>query len=318
MDNVCHTLAGAVLAECGLRQRSPLVVPTMLIGANLPDVDALTYFFASDLTAVWFRRGWTHGVLAMVVWPVVLFLLALAWDRWVRRRRGTGSKTPLRPRVLLAAASLALLSHPLLDLLNNYGVRLLMPFSSRWFYGDAVFIIDLVLSGAFAVGLFWSRARARRRQPRATRPARIAVAVAMVYVAFMMLVARQTKIAAARSLGIRTDVSPRAMMVAPVPVDPTRRVVVYDDGTAYVRFTARWLPTSVRLERQSNPVEKGLDDPRALRARETDDGRRFLSWSRFPYFVSGVDGDSLLVHIGDTRYTFGVIESWASVRVSLR
>ena len=44
------------------------------------------------------------------------------------------------------------LSHPFLDWLNNYGVRLLMPFSGRWFYGDALFIVDpflwIVFGGA--------------------------------------------------------------------------------------------------------------------------------------------------------------------------
>ncbi|MGE5198160.1 MAG: metal-dependent hydrolase, partial [Rhodospirillaceae bacterium] len=49
-------------------------------------------------------------------------------------------------------------SHPFLDWLNNYGVRLLMPFSERWFYGDTLFIVDpwlwLILGGA--VMLAWT------------------------------------------------------------------------------------------------------------------------------------------------------------------
>jgi inner membrane protein len=318
MDNLCHTLAGAVLAECGLRKKSPLVVGTMMIGANLPDVDALVYLFGSDVSAVSFRRGWTHGALAMAIWPIVLTFLVIAWDKYVRRRRGTGSKLRLNTGVLFIAALISILSHPLLDLLNNYGVRVLMPFSPQWFYGDSAFIIDLVLTGTFAVGVAFSRALDRKRSPRAARPARIAVAVAAGYIGLLMLVATQTKNAAARLLGIGRDVSPRRLMVAPVPLNPFRRGVLYDDGTAYVRYAAQWLPLRVRLERTDERVEKGLDDPRALQARETDAARRFLTWSRFPYFVSGVDGDSLLVHIGDARYTRGVVESWASVRISLK
>jgi inner membrane protein len=56
-------------------------------------------------------------------------------------------------------AALAVLSHPALDWLNSYGIRLLMPFSGRWFYGDAAFIVDpwmWVLPGA-AVALATSR-----------------------------------------------------------------------------------------------------------------------------------------------------------------
>jgi inner membrane protein len=55
------------------------------------------------------------------------------------------------------------LSHPLLDWTNNYGVRPLLPWSGKWFYGDLVFIIDpwiwLVVGGA----VFLLTARTRWR-----------------------------------------------------------------------------------------------------------------------------------------------------------
>jgi inner membrane protein len=58
----------------------------------------------------------------------------------------------------LGLSLLGVLSHPFLDWLNNYGVRLLMPFSDRWFYGDTLFIVDpwlwLILGGA--VALTWT------------------------------------------------------------------------------------------------------------------------------------------------------------------
>jgi inner membrane protein len=48
------------------------------------------------------------------------------------------------------------LTHPALDWLNNYGMRWLMPFDGRWFYGDALFIVDpwvwLVLGGVVFLG----------------------------------------------------------------------------------------------------------------------------------------------------------------------
>ena len=52
-----------------------------------------------------------------------------------------------------------MLSHVALDLLNNYGVRLLMPFSNRWFYGDAVFIIDPWLWLTLGAGIWLTRRR---------------------------------------------------------------------------------------------------------------------------------------------------------------
>jgi inner membrane protein len=52
----------------------------------------------------------------------------------------------------LLASVIAAVTHPLMDWTNNYGVRPLLPWSGRWFYGDLVFIIDpylwLILGGA--------------------------------------------------------------------------------------------------------------------------------------------------------------------------
>src|SRR3990172_9370291 len=85
MDNLCHTLVGAALGEAGLKRTTPLAMATLLIGANLADVDAASYAWG-PVTALSFRRGWTHGVLAMAVAPIVLTGAVLAWDRLVRRR----------------------------------------------------------------------------------------------------------------------------------------------------------------------------------------------------------------------------------------
>lgn len=144
MDPLCHTLAGAALAESPVAfrggRRLPLATATLLIGSNLPDVDVLSYVHGPDY-ALSFRRGWTHGVLAMALLPLLLAAAVLAWDRWVRRRRRP-ELPPAGPRAVLGLAYLSVLSHPLLDWLNTYGVRLLAPFDWSWFYGDTLFIVD--------------------------------------------------------------------------------------------------------------------------------------------------------------------------------
>ena len=139
MDPITHTLIGAGLAQTGLRRVSPQATATLLLGANAPDIDAVTMLMGRDLS-LGARRGWTHGVLAMVLLPVVLAGLL-----WLLSRLRSGSRPgheTVRFGPILALATLAVLSHPLLDWLNTYGIRLLMPFDSRWFYGDALFIVD--------------------------------------------------------------------------------------------------------------------------------------------------------------------------------
>jgi inner membrane protein len=156
MEPLAHTLAGACLAESGLKRLSPLASSTLIIAANIPDVDGACYAHSADV-AFAFRRGWTHGVLAMAVLPILLTAAMLAFDRVVLKRRDRQA-TPPNGRVLFGLSVLGALSHPLLDWLNTYGIRLLMPFSDRWFYGDTLFIVDpwlwLILGGA--VMLAWT------------------------------------------------------------------------------------------------------------------------------------------------------------------
>lgn len=156
MDPLTHTLVGGVLAQTRLGRQTPLAPATLLLAANLPDVDALCYFVGSDF-ALAHRRGWTHGLPAVVVLPLLLTALLLAFDRWVRRRPGP----PVRPRALLLAAAVGVATHPVLDWFNTYGMRWLMPFDGRWFYGDALYILDpwvwLLLGGPLFLSRPWSR-----------------------------------------------------------------------------------------------------------------------------------------------------------------
>lgn len=161
MDPLTHTLVGAALARTRLGRSTRRAGVALIAGANLPDVDVLSFVLGSD-TALGFRRGWTHGPLAALVLPALLTLLLIASDRCARNR-GT-DLLPLHGPRLFGLALLGCATHPFLDWLNTYGVRFLMPFDDRWYYGDAVFIVDpwlwLILGGAACLG-----SRSRRVWP---------------------------------------------------------------------------------------------------------------------------------------------------------
>ena len=168
MDNLTHTLVGAALAQTGLKRRTGLAAATLMIAANLPDLDALGLAFGHNLA---WRRGWTHGPIGLAVLPILLAAAMLAFDRWQQRRgRRPAARVPVRFGWLVALAYLGTLSHPFLDLLNTYGVRLLMPFSERWYYGDTLFIIDVWLWIALGLGVWLSRRRERKGDPRPDLP----------------------------------------------------------------------------------------------------------------------------------------------------
>jgi inner membrane protein len=155
LDPIAHTLVGASLAQTGLGRKTLYGTAALIIGVNLPDVDAATMLVGSDHALFW-RRGWTHGIPALVVLPLLMTGLFVAWTRFKNR---APEGRPLRPAILLCLSTIAVASHPTLDWMNNYGMRWLMPFRNEWSYGDTLFIIDpwmwLVLGGA--VFLYQSR-----------------------------------------------------------------------------------------------------------------------------------------------------------------
>lgn len=311
MDNLCHTLVGAAMGEGGLKRRAgrkiPLAMPALLIGANLPDVDVLAYFWGPE-TALGFRRGWTHGVPALAVWPFVLTGLLLAWDRWVRRRWRPDAE-PGRPRELLQLSTIAILSHPFLDWLNTYGMRWLMPFDGTWFYGDTLFIADPWIWLALSVGFFWSR-RGRRHGP-----ARWALAVVCVYILLSWGIQLASRRVAAQALTAAGRPIHR-MMAGPVPLNPFRREIVSDAGEGYASYdlgTVDWLASPKFRVRNPSWVPRYDALPEVAEAAATREGAIFLDWARFPYF----EVEENVVWITDARYSLERGEGFARLKVEL-
>lgn len=306
MDNLTHTLAGAILGEAGLKRRTALAMPTLLIGANLPDLDVLAIPFGHSLD---FRRGWTHGVLALVVLPILLTLAILAWDRLVRRRGGRIPERPVDRRAVLLLSYVAVLSHPFLDWLNNYGLRWLMPFDGTWFYGDALFIVDPWVLLLLAGGVVMARRRKR------TAGARVMIALGSAYIVAMLGSATAGRVMvrdALRAEGFSVD----QVMVGPVAVDPNRRQVIVREGADYHTGTLRWLPRP-RLRIDDGVVRVQRDHPMARRAEEEPQVARFLRWSRFPFFEVEERGDHAIVVVDDLRYGSPGSRSWAAVEVAV-
>ncbi|MEJ7709547.1 MAG: metal-dependent hydrolase [Pyrinomonadaceae bacterium] len=149
MDNLTHSLIGFAAAKAGLEKLSPYATPLCIIAANAPDADVITTL-AGPESYLHHHRGLSHSIIGTLVialaLPIVMYAVAAAFARW-RRRPNAASL-----RGLTLVSLITSFSHPLLDWTNNYGVRPLLPWSNRWYYGDLVFIIDpwlwLSLGGA--------------------------------------------------------------------------------------------------------------------------------------------------------------------------
>lgn len=182
MDNLTHSLIGAVIGQCGLKKKTGLAMPALIIGANLPDVDAACFFWLEGQEHLAFRRGITHGPPALVLLPLVLAGALYGWDRWqAKRGKRPEGRLPVNFTWLYLLSLLGCLTHPAMDWMNNYGVRLLAPFSQRWFYGDVLFIIDVWIL-AMLIGGIWLSRRREKRGGDWLRPARVTLSAMLAYI----------------------------------------------------------------------------------------------------------------------------------------
>lgn len=132
MDSLSQAALGAALSLATMGRRTA-AWKAVLIGAaagTLPDLDALIDF-GDPVSNMTFHRGDSHSLL----W-LTLIAPPLAWV--VSRLPGEAANG----RRWWLALWLALVTHPLLDLMTIYGTQLLRPFSGEPYGVGSLFIID--------------------------------------------------------------------------------------------------------------------------------------------------------------------------------
>jgi inner membrane protein len=314
MDNLTHSMIGAALGQAGLKKLSGLGMPTLIIAANIPDLDAACTFYGTQSLAM--RRGLTHGPIAMLVLPVLLTAIMIGFDRWqTRRGKRPEARAPVRPWHLLLLAFIGTLSHPAFDWLNSYGIRLLEPFSSRWFYGDSIFIIDIWMWAMLIGGFLWSR-RAERRGGDWRRRGGIVVAAVSAYILGNGALTGLAETRTAERVRADHGITPELVVANPVPIAFWQREILWrgegQRGRRVINLAEGVLPTIFPLEVEA-PAPIGMDDPRIAAAAARDpDVRAFLFWSRMPFAERQPDGSLM---IWDQRFGHDVARGQFSARI---
>lgn len=310
MDNLTHSLVGALAGQIGLKRKTGLALPTLIIAANLPDIDAVATLLSGHQHLA-MRRGLTHGPIAMLILPLLLWGLMLWFDRW-QTRRGTRPDTrlPINKAWLLGLAYIGCLTHPLLDWLNSYGVRLLEPFTSGWFYGDSIFIIDIWIWLFVGAGLYFSYRRERRLAGNWTAPAVYSAVLLVFYLATNAVITARAEQLTARAVEQRFGITPSLVVANPVPVEFWKREMLWRDNTHYGRAIYQ-APDTVRVDEQF--AEHQVTASAAANAASKDENAKaFLFWSRMPVFSSHPNG----LEINDQRFLNPLMKERFTVQVS--
>jgi inner membrane protein len=143
MDSLSQAVLGASVA--GAFAPSGQRGKAMLVGAGLgtlPDLDVFIDY-GGDVENFTYHRGFSHSLFVLAPFSVLLWLLLRRWWAPVREE-------PLR---WLAAISLALLTHPLLDAHTAYGTQLFWPLAVPPTAWATLFIIDPLYTLPLLVGV---------------------------------------------------------------------------------------------------------------------------------------------------------------------
>ncbi len=299
MDNLTHTLTGIVLSRAGLNRAVPRASLLLALASNAPDLDVVTSLNGS-LAYLHHHRGWTH---AFAFAPLVALAPLPVWAWFCRR------DMPVRRQWLIAwLVSIAgVAAHHLMDWLNVYGVRLLLPFRSDWFRLDLVYIVDLwvwlilflAMAAPALTRLVYGEMGAKAGPGRGT--AWFAIILLGCYFGLRW----ETHDRALRQLESRLyrGLPPLRSIAAPGPVNPLR-------WTGLVETTRAWHMVDIDLTRPFDPetgetfYRPGLT-PAVAAVRRTGTARQFLEFAQFPVWrvLPSAEGQGAVeVRIHDIRF----------------
>jgi inner membrane protein len=161
VDNLTHSLFGATLARTPLGRAGRGATVALLLASNAPDIDFVASAGGAAKYLEW-HRGVTHGPLGLVGLSVAAAAIVAVGRRLNPKwRHADDAPFPM----LVAVSMIGVLFHLLMDLPTSYGIRLLSPFSWRWYTVDWMPIVDIYLLLVLASGLWLGRttAAAKRR-----------------------------------------------------------------------------------------------------------------------------------------------------------
>jgi inner membrane protein len=287
MDNLTHTLTGLMLSRAGLNRLTPRASLILMLSANAPDGDTVSWF-SGPARYLDIHRGYAHSWVAapaLALLTIVFARWSFAWPNWAQRP--VGGAEDVSGWSWWKAGSLALIgvsSHLLLDWTNNYGIRFGLPFEASWHRLDLLFVIDpwvwilllLGVAGPFLSRLVSLEIGAKRTS--GAGAAWFALIVLSVYIGGRSLLHE-------RAIGLLNsrmyaEQNPRRVAAFPVFGNPFRWRVVAELSDGY------WV-SKLNLLEDFDPSDGRVffaaNSPEAIeKARRTPDFQSFLRFNQFP------------------------------------
>jgi inner membrane protein len=296
MDNLTHTLVGVALSRSGLGKYCPRAGLLLIIAANIPDIDMVS-MIQGQLRGLEIHRGYTHSLIGLP-FMAALAVASTALFGW--------RKLPWRVAWLIACVGVG--THLLLDWSMSYGIRLFLPFSSRWLYLDLFSLTDWVMLAVLLLALaapFLNRLVSEEIGDRSGSGRGFALAALLFIVVYggVRGVLHQRALSQLQSR-VYADLGPPLQLAAlPNSLNPFSWTGIVQGEHAYRLYTVPALgqfdPTAGAILYQSpwNPALQAASD--------TAPFRYVLYFSRFPYWKKdpiSSEEQLQLITLSDLRY----------------
>jgi len=300
MEPVTHALTSIALGRAGLNKVTRMATPMLLVSGLAADVDWVTRFGGASAFLQGYRTA-THSVLGTVV-----LIAGVAAGFWLAGRKYPKLAIGLFPALLICAAGSGV--HLLLDLLNGYGVKLMWPFSAKWYAWDIAdsvdaWIIFFLLAGLLLPELFrlvleeiGAKPKGRGRQ----RGAIVGLSLVVLFVTGRGL-AHARAVALLDSREYRGQ-APLEVAAFPRPSTPLVWSGVVETDNALVTVNVPLGPGSV-FDPDVADVHFKPEESLALKnAVKSAAAIEFLSYARFPLANVEPEGNGYQVRLRDMRF----------------
>lgn len=273
MDPITHGLAGATIANLGFKQKA--VIWVLLLSSIAPDFDYITRFWGADIF-LRYHRGITHGILALLIVPIVIGLI-------FGYRKGF--------LYYFFIAFLGYAAHLFMDLTNQYGTRILSPIDWQQYSLDLMFIIDPYIT----IGLLLSVILCRFNPKRAITIALIAIFLFIAYTGGRYYLHGKTRDF------LKEKVDANSYKICPLPNDFLRWWFITRSGDEIKVGFADLFTQRICVQEEYKVTNR---DPYIERSAETRVVKNFLYFAKYPNAEVKRDTGKTTVVWRDLAYSF--------------
>ena len=299
------------MGRAGLNRNTALATATLTLAAEAADLDIVGQF-RGPVFGFAHHRGFTHSFLGVpLVAAAVVAFMYLIWR--IRGRKTHIANLPPRWGLLYLYASLAGLSHILLDFTNNYGVRPFWPFSEKWYSWDIVYIVEPVMLVLLIGGLTLPSLFALINEEIGARShgfkGRTGATIALIGIVCVWGLRDFEHRRAVAALEARTyqDANPLRVSAFPYYLSPFRWSGVVETKNFFAVMWVHSLRPDVDPENRMEVHYKPEETPITLAAKRSYLGRVYLDWAQYPITETeqlSSPAEAYSVRFYDLRYLY--------------